>query len=259
MIMPWDAARAGGMIAQRTSSDKRHGEHVPRGRRRTAAVAGLTLVLGLLQPGWQDATAQDSAAQAIALVEHYIATHNAHRPDDTLTYYASDADFHLSMGRGVVSGIDAIARLESFDAAAGSTLYPQDLTARLVDGRWVVGFGHVIENSEVFSAMGLRIVLAQGLETGFVLKDGKIDALYQPDLYPACTAIMAAGFKELLQWLADSGDSRSTILLRNGRLNLTGETAPLLIAAVQDWRADTAWRPTDGETLACAGTRAGNT
>ncbi len=199
--------------------------------------------------------AQDSAIEAITLVERYIKTHNAHRAEETLGYYAPEADFHLSMGRGVVSGVDEIARLESFDAAAGSVLYPQNLRATLVDGRWVVGFDHVIEYSEVFSAMGQRIVLAQGLERGFVLRNGRIEVLYQPDLYPACTTIMAGGFRGLVQWLVDSEDTRSDALLRDGRLNLTAETAPLLIAAAGDWRAQSGWGPTDDEALACAGTR----
>lgn len=231
----------------------------PRRPRRSAAAASLalalTMALTLLQPASPPAMAQDSAAEAIALVERYIKTHNEHRADETLVFYAPDADFHLSMDRGVVSGVDAIARLESFDAAAGSILYPQNLRARSVDGKWVVGFDHVIEYSEVFSAMGQRIVLAQGLQRGFVLDKGRIEVLYQPDLYPACTAIMAGGFRGLVQWLVDSQDTRSDALLRDGRLNLTAGTAPLLIAAAGDWRAQSGWGPTDDEALACAGTR----
>lgn len=223
---------------------------------RAFAASCLGSLLAILQTGSQGVQAQGSAAQAIALIDSYIKTHNAHRPGETLAYYAQDADFHLSMGRGVVNGIDAIARLESFDAAAGSTLYPQNLTARpAAGGRWVVGFDYVIEYSDVFSAMGLRIVLAQGLETGFVLNNGSIEVLYQPDLYPACTAVMATGFRGLMQWLVDSEDSRAAVLLDNGRLNLTGTTAPLLISAAQDWRAETGWGPTGDEALACARTQ----
>ncbi len=190
----------------------------------------VALSLAVAAP-WTNA--QTSAKEAVALVDSYIKTHNDHSADATLAYYAPDADFHLSMERGLVSGIEHIKRLEYFDAAVGSTLYPQNLSARLVAGRWHVGFDYVIEYSDVFSAMGLRIVLAEGLETGFILKDNAIQVLFQPDLYPACTAVMASGFRNLLQWLGSSGDPRAPVLLPTGSLNLTGETAPILVAAAR--------------------------
>lgn len=198
------------------------------------------------------AAAQQSAEEAIALVDVYIKAHNAHQPEEVLAMYHPDADFHLSMGRGVVSGRDDIARLEYFDAAAGSTLYPQALTARPEGDRWVVGFGYVIEYSDIFAAMGLNIVLAEGMERGFVFENGRIRTIYQPDLLPACMEVMAPGFVALVAWLQETGDPRADTLLSDGALELTEVTAPLLVEAAVDWRRDTGWGPSREQAFRCA-------
>jgi hypothetical protein len=156
------------------------------------------------------------------------------------------------MGRGVVAGRDEIARLEYFDAAAGSTLYPQALTARPEGDGWVVGFAYVIEYSEIFAAMGLKIVLADGLERGFVFEDGRIRSVYQPELLPACMEVMAPGFAALVGWLQETGDPRANTLLRDGALELTEVTAPLLVEAAVDWRAETGWGPSREQAFRCA-------
>ncbi|MCC5870578.1 MAG: hypothetical protein JJU27_18925 [Gammaproteobacteria bacterium] len=156
------------------------------------------------------------------------------------------------MGRGIVHGVDDIARLEYFDAAAGSTLYPQQLTARRQGEQWVVSFGYVIEYSDVFASMGLKIVLADGLENAFVIEDGKFHTVVQPELKPACMQTMGAGFALLIDWLKESDDPRQDVLLRDGSLHLTGDTAPILIEAVTDWRDKTGWGPTQEQAFECA-------
>lgn len=211
----------------------------------------LTLPL-LLVIACFPAAAQQSAEEAIALVDVYIKAHNAHQPEEVLAMYHPDADFHLSMGRGVVSGRDDIARLEYFDAAAGSTLYPQALTARPEGDRWVVGFGYVIEYSDIFAAMGLNIVLAEGMERGFVFENGRIRTIYQPDLLPACMEVMAPGFVALVAWLQETDDPRAGTLLEDGALALTYVTAPLLAEAAADWRRETGWGPSREQAFRCA-------
>jgi hypothetical protein len=215
---------------------------------RALAPCGLAAVLAAAAP----AAAQQSAEEARALVDRYILVHNAHRADEVLAMYHPDAEFHLSMGRGVVAGRDEIARLEYFDAAAGSTLYPQALTARPEGGGWVVGFAYVIEYSEIFSAMGLKIVLAEGLERGFVFEDGLIRAVYQPELVQACLEVMGPGFVALLAWLRDTADPRAATLLEDGALQFTEATAPVLAETITDWRRATGWGPTREQAFRCA-------
>lgn len=211
---------------------------------------GIVLTLVTAFPGPADA--QESARDALALVDAYIKAHNAHQPDETLGFYHPDAQFHLSMGRGVVDGTGEIARLEYFDAAAGSTLYPQNLTARRERATWVVGFSYVIEYSDIFAAMGLKVVLAEGLDNGFVLEGGKIRSIVQPELKPACMEAMGTGFALLIDWLTESDDPRGADLLRGDSLHLTGDTAPVLIEAIRDWRDRTGWSPTREQAFECA-------
>jgi hypothetical protein len=201
------------------------------------------------------AGAQQSAEEAVALVEAYIQTHNAHQPEETLAFYHDDADFHLSMQRGAVQGIEAIARLEYFDAAVGSTLYPQHLVAHPYGNAWRVGFAYVIEYSEIFAAMGLTIVLAEGMETGFVLDQGRIRTIFQPELNPACMGVMGPGFAALIRWLKDSDDPRRSTLAPEGSLQLTADTGAVLIDAARDWRKQTGWGPTREQALECARVR----
>ncbi len=223
---------------------------VPTRRRSLNVLAATALALAAAMAS--PVVAQESARDAVALIDAYIKAHNAHEPEETLSFYRHDAQFHLSMGRGIVEGIDDIARLEYFDAAAGSTLYPQQVTARREGELWVVSLGYVIEYSDVFAAMGLKIVLADGLDYAFVLEGGKIRSIVQPELKPACMQAMGTGFALLVDWLKDSGDPRRDVLLRDGSLRLTGDTAPILIQAANDWRDASGWGPTQEQAFECA-------
>jgi hypothetical protein len=99
----------------------------------------------------------------------------------------------------------------------------------------------VIEYSDVFAALGLKIVLADGLENAFVIEGGKFRSVVQPDLEPACMQAMGAGFALLVDWLQDSDDPLRDVLLSDGSLHLTGDTATILIQAVTDWHDETGW------------------
>ena len=222
----------------------------PASQRKPGVLAGTSLAIALAVAS--PVVAQQSARDAVSLVDAYIKAHNAPQPEETLSFYHQDAQFHLSMGRGIVRGIGDIARLEYFDAAAGSTLYPQQMTARREADLWIVSLGYVIEYSDVFAAMGLKIVLADGLDDAFVLEGGKIRSIVQPELKPACMQAMGTGFALLIDWLKDSDDPRRDVLLGDGSLRLTGDTAPVLIQAAKDWRSKTGWSPTREQAFECA-------
>lgn len=107
---------------------------------------------------------------ARTIVESYIAAQNRHDLAAVMAHYATDAVFLLNSGRPPVTGKPAIERLERFDIYAASTLQPFGLTfARDGDG-WTVSIAGVIENSAVFSAMGMVIVRTQPVRDGFVIR-----------------------------------------------------------------------------------------
>ena len=213
---------------------------------RCAAVV-LASLLGL-----SSAQAQETAADALALVKRYIELHNSHDLESVMALYAENAVFYLSMGRPAVHGRDAIESLERFDVAAQSTLYPQEIRAERDGDFWRVHLGGVIEHSEIFEAAGVSIVMAQGIESGFVLRDGKIVELRQPDLEPACTEIVAAALRETAAWLVSVGDPRRTTLVANGFLRLTPTTIPAVVQALRDWRGATKTAPAPVAMSACA-------
>jgi hypothetical protein len=80
-------------------------------RRRLRVLAGPALAFAVTVAS--PVVAQQSARDAVALVDASIKAHNAHQPEETLSFYHQDAQFRLSMGRGIVHGVDDIARLEN--------------------------------------------------------------------------------------------------------------------------------------------------
>jgi hypothetical protein len=136
-----------------------------------------------------------SSAEARALLKDYIERHNSHDLEGVMELYAENAIFYLSMGRPPVHGRDAIIELERFDVAAQSTIYPQQATFERDGDLWRIHIGGAIEHSEIFEAAGVSIVMAQEIRNAFVLKDGRIVAINQPDLQPACTDTVLEAFR----------------------------------------------------------------
>ncbi len=154
------------------------------------------LQLALLAPLALSAASPSLAApphpDPLALVAAYIESHNAHDAERAIAYYAEEAEFHLSEGRGVVRGRDAILQLELLDVQLGSWLAPQGLRVRREEGRDIVDLELVIERSEIASALGVPIILAQGIERAFVIVDGRFTQVRQPAFRPACSRVMGA-------------------------------------------------------------------
>ena len=213
----------------------------------------LLLILALILPAAHDVRAQQNADEVRALIASYIERHNSHDLAGVMELYAEDAVFHLSMGRPPVAGRAAIRELERFDVAAQSTIYPQGIRVEQDAGLWRVHINGAIEHSEIFEAAGVSIVMAQGIRNAFVLRGGQIIELYQPALLPACSDTVLAAFSGLVQWLEESDDPRRHRLVANGFINLTPETIPHVILALQDWRGRTGWQPAPDRVSQCAG------
>lgn len=199
-----------------------------------------------------NAAAQENPQQVRTLIKAYIERHNSHDLAGVMDLYAENAVFYLSMGRPPVSGREAITDLERFDVAAQSTIYPQGITAQRDGEVWRVHIDGAIEHSEIFEAAGAAIVRAQGIQNAFVLRDGKIIEIHQPDLVSACSGIVLEAFRGLVSWLAETGDPRQDRLVANGFINLTPETIPDIVIALREWRERTSSNPDPATVSACA-------
>ncbi|MFK7828675.1 MAG: hypothetical protein AB8B57_02740 [Congregibacter sp.] len=196
--------------------------------------------------------AQDSEEQARALIKTYIERHNNHDLDGVMSLYAADAIFYLSMGRPPVLGRKAIEGLERFDVAASSTIYPQDVSIEQDAGLWRVHIGGAIENSDIFAAAGVSIVMAQGIRNAFVLRDSRIIEVHQPELEVACTDTVLAAFRGAVAWLIERNDPRAEYLIENGFIKLTPATISAVVTLLREWRMSSASSADPKAVSACA-------
>jgi non-heme chloroperoxidase len=191
--------------------------------------------------------------RALARVRSYIDAHNRHDVEAAVAHYAPDAVFVLSDGRGEVRGAEAIAELERLDAALGSWVEPIDLRARTVGDTVVVSFTHVLEQSAIADAIGVPLILAEPVDTAFVVHGERLLRVVQPSFAPACGRAMRGGFMGFIATLRESNDPRSATLLRpDGSIVLTAATAPTWIRGIRDWRVASGWQPDSRDILECA-------
>jgi hypothetical protein len=205
------------------------------------------LLIGLGAP----ATAQTSAPEAIALAKTYIDTHNSHDLDAVMKLYHPEASFQLSMGRALVKGEAAIRELERFDAIAGSLLVPQSWSARPDGKGWRVSVDAVIENSRIFSALGLHIVIARPQAPVLRFENGLITHSEQPPLRAECLSLIGAGFQQAAQWLQQRRSPLAPALLKDGRLRLEPATLPIIAEQLSAWRQSSGWAPPVSALRAC--------
>jgi hypothetical protein len=197
------------------------------------------------------AVAQTSATEAIALAKTYIDTHNSHDLDAVMKLYHPDATFQLSMGRALVKGEAAIRELERFDAVAGSLLVPQQWSARPDGKGWLVSVDAVIENSRIFSALGLHIVIARPQAPVLRFENGLISQSTQPPIRAECLSIIMSGFQQTALWLQQSRSPLVPALLDAGRLRLEPATLPIIAEQLSLWRQSSGWAPPVSGLRAC--------
>jgi hypothetical protein len=191
-------------------------------------------------------------AEPEAIVERYLELHNTHQLNAVMELYAPDATFALNMGREPVQGRDAIRELERFDVYAKSTVQPHGLTYERRGSGWAVHLAGVIEHSDVFSALGMVIVRAEPTRDAFVISDGFIRLVTQPEIKAACRKIAGTGFAAMTKWLVETGDPRAPDVAPAGKLRLVPGTIPLVVSAITDWRRAAGWAPDPAEVRQCA-------
>lgn len=175
------------------------------------------------------AFAQFNQAEALALINTYIARHNAHDIEGVMDLYAQEATFTLSANRGTISGKAAIRDLEMFDVMANSYLAPFGLTATKEAQGWRIDLEGVLESSKVFSAAGLPIVIAEATNYAFIVNNNKIKSIVQPEIRKACTAVIIKAFSTLTATLKETRHPKAALVLnKTGRLNLTPMSIPIV-------------------------------
>ena len=208
------------------------------------------LVLALT--GWMSSVAaQSDKAEAISIAKSYIDAHNGHDLDAVMAHYHPDATFQLNMGRPLVRGLAAIRELERFDAIARSLLLPYGWDAVPVGGRWEVRVAGVVENSEIFSAVGLQIVIAVPQAPVFQLQDGRIIHSEQPPLRAECLDIIQEGFAGTASWIAETRSPLAPALLDGTRLRLEPALLSAIAQQIRAWRAASGWSPKPSDLRAC--------
>lgn len=193
----------------------------------------------------------NTAEDAIAAAKAYIAQHNAHNLEIAMECYAPEASFQLSNGRAFILGRENIRELERFDAIAQSTLLPFGWSARKIDDLWAVSVQGVIENSIIFSAIGLKIVVAKPEKPVFLIHNGLITHSEQPSLLPPCQTAAFAAIAGVGKWMVENNDVRAKGLLDEGRLKLEPHLLPLVAQLISEWRIKTGWSPSVGQITGC--------
>ncbi len=209
-------------------------------------------LLGAQQSRAHEQASTNTQEHVAELVERYLHLHNTHQLNQVMELYAQDAVFVLSMGREPALGREAIRELERFDVYAQSTVQPYGFTYERRGNGWAVHQQGVVEHSDVFSALGIVIVQTQPTRDAFIIVDGQIAQITQPELKPACRSIAFTGFSGLVAWLMETRDPRAPDLVSKGRLQLVPGTIPVIISAIADWRRATGWAPDPKAVRDCA-------
>jgi len=195
--------------------------------------------------------AQLTEEGAIAAAKAYLAVHNEHDLERVMEFYAEDATFQLSNGRALISGREQIRELERFDAIAKSTLIPFGWSARETPKGWEVSVRGVLENSSIFSAVGLNLVLAKPERPVFLIRNGLIQHSEQPALLPACQQAAMTAFDSVAKWLISRKDPRAPGMVINGRLKLEPYLLPAVAQLITEWRITAEWSPTTMQVWEC--------
>ena len=216
------------------------------------AVLVAATLAGLLASTSAAQSEETPSEEPRALVDRYLELHNTHQLNLVMEMYAPDATFALSSDRGIATGREAIRELERFDVYANSTVQPYGMTYERRGDAWHVHLEGVVEHSDVFSALGIVIVRTQPVRDAFIIADGRIQAVIQPELQPACSKVAATGFAAMTRWLVESGDARAPDLAPDGKLKLVPGTILIAISAISDWRRASGWAPDPVGVRQCA-------
>jgi non-heme chloroperoxidase len=186
-----------------------------------------------------------------AAVQAYLKAVNEHDAERAVAQFAADGEMHLLQNR-VAKGYDALREVERFHEVARPSVRPEGLHVFREGDSIRVSMMRNVEQSLVFTAMGLPRVTTLGLDEAFRVRAGQISLARQPEFTPACQALMSAAMQGASQWLNDRQDPRRQRLLPNDRLRMDADTVAEWIEVLAQWRDSGLWSPDAQQVEACA-------
>jgi hypothetical protein len=150
------------------------------------------------------------------VVKSYIAAHNAHDIEKSLTFYDDNIVFELK-GVWTKKGLSDLRSLEEWDAALNSNLKLASITSTED-----TVFCRVVENNDWFRAVDITDLVHD--PTVFVVKNGKIKKIIGSPMEKTGKDIEAA-IGALYQWSQKAQDSTINELIHNGQFEYSAKAA----------------------------------
>lgn len=161
------------------------------------------------------------------VVKSYIAAHNAHDIEKSLTFYDENVVFELK-GVWTKEGLSQIQSLEEWDAALNSNLKLESMISKEDSV-----FCRVVENNDWFDAVEITDLVHD--PAIFVVKNGKIKKIIG---YPSqktgkeIEAVIGA----LYQWSQKAQDSTINELIQNGQFVYSAKSAEKWLNLFEKWK-----------------------
>ncbi|MGA0844662.1 MAG: alpha/beta fold hydrolase [Arenicellales bacterium] len=185
-------------------------------------------------------------------VRRYLEAVNQHDAKQAVAQFATDGEMHLLQNR-LARGHDALLEIERFHEVAQPLVKPEGLHVFREGDSIRVSMIRNVEQSRVFTAMGLPQVTTLGLDEAFRVNQGKISLARQPEFTPACQALMSAAMGSAIKWLNSQQDVRRSRLVPDGRVRMDADTVGEWITVLNQWRLSSVWTPDVKQVRACAG------
>jgi hypothetical protein len=162
------------------------------------------------------------------VVKSFIASHNTHDIENTLTFYDDNIIFELK-GVWTKEGLHEMQSLEEWDAALNSNLKLESMTSK---GDTV--FCRVVENNDWFGAVGITNLVHDPVV--IVVNNGKIKQIIA---YPSekTRKEIEAAIGVLYQWSQKVKDSTINDLIQNGQFVYSAKAAEKWLDLFNRWKA----------------------
>jgi hypothetical protein len=162
------------------------------------------------------------------VVKSYIASHNSHDIENTLTFYDDNIIFELK-GVWTKKGMLEMQSLEEWDAALNSNLKLESISSKED-----TVFCRIVENNDWFGAIDITNLVHD--PTVFVVNNGKIKKIIG---YPSekTGKEIEAAIGVIYQWSQKAQDSTINDLIQNGQFVYTAKAAEKWLDLFNRWKA----------------------
>ncbi len=160
------------------------------------------------------------------ILTEYLATHNSHNVQQSLSYYSDDISFEL-VGTWIKKGKEEIKNLEEWDAAVNSFL---EVNIVRINKDTLFCSGN--ERNDWFIAVGIDEIVYE--EIIFIIKDGLI---YKVVAKPSSETGKKIGsaMNSIMEWASKTDNNPLSELLPNGEFTYSKETAEKWLIVLDKW------------------------